>query len=161
MDNTITTYLTQVLTTLLTVGATILVAFLTYRSQKAKTDADIKRLQSVNCKSSLELFKAYIAALVLFTSPKERKIERKTLLVCIEKMKLIEQYLAELTESDLPDTFIEDFRVFRLKLSFQRISIENCMTGVQDELVSSSIFNDLEILSLISSVEKFVSSYDL
>lgn len=74
-------------------------------------------------------------------------------------MKLTEQYLSELTETDLPDTFIEKFRFYRLKLTFQRITLENRLNNITEEVVSSSIFEDLEILDLITSVKKFVSGY--
>lgn len=81
------------------------------------------------------------------------------LLTCIEKIKLIEQYLSELSETDLPDTFIEVFRFYRLKVSFQRISIENRLKDVSESSVPSSLFDDLDTLEIITSIENFISSY--
>ena len=81
------------------------------------------------------------------------------LLTCIEKIKLIEQYLSELSETDLPDTFIEVFRFYRLKVSFQRISIENRLKDVSESTVPSSLFDDLDTLEIITSIENFISSY--
>lgn len=72
---------------------------------------------------------------------------------------MTEQYLSELTETDLPDTFIEEFRFYRLKLTFQRITLENRLYNFTEEVVSSSMFEDLEILDLITSVKKFISDY--
>ncbi len=85
MFETLLTCITQIITTLITIGVTILIAYRTYRSQKAKEECEIRRLQSVNCRSSLELFNAYIANLLLFTSPNEVK----TLQVCIPKMNFV------------------------------------------------------------------------
>lgn len=160
MNDTIITCGTQIITTLITVGVTVLVAYLTYRSQKKKEADDIKRLQEVNRKSALELFKSYIANLFFFSSPKEVEMDRKILLVCIEKMKTVEQYLSELTESELPDTFIEKFIYYRVKLEFQRIDIEKCMVGITEDKISSAIFENLETMSLISEVSDFISLYD-
>ena len=81
------------------------------------------------------------------------------LLTYIEKMKLIEQYLSELSETDLPDTFIEVFRFYRLKVSFQRISIENRLKDVSGYSIPSSLFDDLDTLEIITSIENFISSY--
>lgn len=159
MNDTIITCITQIITTLITIGVTIFIAYRTYRSQKAKNDSETKRLQSVNCNSSLELFNAYIANLIIFSSPKEIQLKLNDLLTCIEKMKLVEQYLSELTETDLPDTFIEDFRFYRLKIAFQRISIEKRLNGVSEDVVLSSLFDDLDTLELITSIENFISSY--
>lgn len=156
---TILSCITQIITTLITIGVTILVAYRTYRSQKIKEDAKTERFQSINCRSSLELFNAYIANLLPFVSPEKTIFETKNLQFCIQKMKLTEQYLSELTEADLPDTFIEEFRYYRIKLAFQRISLENRLSFAEGENISSSCFDDLETLSLISSVERFVSSY--
>ena len=74
-------------------------------------------------------------------------------------MKLIEQYLSELSETDLPDTFIEVFRFYRLKVSFQRISIENRLKDVSGYSIPSSLFDDLDTLEIITSIENFISSY--
>ena len=81
------------------------------------------------------------------------------MLTYIEKMKLIEQYLSELSETDLPDTFIEVFRFYRLKVSFQRISIENRLKDVSGYSIPSSLFDDLDTLEIITSIENFISSY--
>lgn len=159
MCETIITCITQILTTLITVGVTILVAYRTYRSQRDKANQETTRLQLVNCRSSLELFNAYIANLILFASPKEIQLNKEDLHICIGKMKLTEQYLSELTETDLPDTFIEKFRFYRLKLTFQRITLENRLNNVTEKIVSSSMFEDLETLDLITSVKKFISDY--
>ena len=159
MLETIITCITQIITTLITVGVTILVAYRTYRSQMNKADQEVKRLQLVNSRSSFELFNAYIANLILFASPLEVQLSTVDLHVCIEKMKLTEQYLSELSETDLPDTFIEKFRFYRLKLTFHRITLENRLNNVTEDFVSSSIFEDLETLDLITSVKKFVTDY--
>lgn len=156
----IITCITQLITTLITVGVTIFVAYRTYCSQKDKNDEDVKRLQSVNCSSSLELFRAYIANLFIFSSSGETQLDFKDLLTCIDKMKLIEEYLSELTETDLPDTFIEEFRFYRLKLAFQRISIEQRLNDISEQTVSASVFDNLDTLELITLVEKFISLYD-
>lgn len=156
----IITCITQFITTLITVGVTIFVAYRTYCSQKSRNDAEVKRLQFINCNSSLELFKAYIANLIIFSSPSEAQLELKDLLTCIEKMKLIEEYLSELTEAELPDTFIEDFRFYRLKAAFQRISIEQCLENIEGETVLASVFDGLDTLELITSIEEFISSYN-
>lgn len=159
MLETIITCITQIITTLITVGVTVLVAYRTYRSQMNKADQEIKRLQLVNSRSSLELFNAYIANLIPFASPLEIQLNTVDLHVCIGKMKLTEQYLSELSETDLPDTFIEKFRFYRLKLTFHRITLENRLNNVTEDYVSSSIFEDLETLDLITSVKKFVADY--
>lgn len=160
MDATIITCLTQFATTALTILASIGIAFLTYRSQKKKSDAEIKRLQTVNCQSALELFRAYIANLILFVSPKNEMLDRNTLLTCIDKMKLIEQYLSELTEVELPDNFIKKFQFYRLKIAFQRLSFENCLKNNSDIFLPSSMFDYLETLKLISTLEEFISEFD-
>lgn len=159
MYETIITCITQIITTLITVGVTIIVAYRTYRSQMNKADQEIKRLQLVNSYSSLELFNAYIANLILFASPLTIQLNTEDLRICIGKMKLIELYLAELTETNLPDTFIEKFRFFRLKLTFQRITLENRLNNISEDFVSSSMFEDLETLDLITSVKKFIADY--
>lgn len=159
MIETIITCITQIIATLITVGVTILVAYRTYISEKNKIDTETKRLQSINCNSSLELFNAYIANLIILSSPSEKKLYLRDLLPCIEKMKLTEQYLSELTETDLPDTFIEEFRFYRLKLAFQRICIEQRLRNISEEYVLASLFEDLDTLELITSVKKFISSY--
>lgn len=159
MLETIITCITQIVTTLITVGVTILVAYHTYRSQRDKADQETLRQQLVNCRSSLELFNAYIANLILFAAPREIQLNTEDLRVCIKKMKLTEQYLSELTEADLPDTFIEEFRFYRLKLTFQRITLENRLNNITESFVPSSIFDDLEILDLITSVKKFIADY--
>ncbi len=159
MNETIITCITQIITTFITVGVTIFIAYRTYRSQKNKSDNETRRLQSINCNSSLELFHAYVANLIIFTSPKEIRLNLNDLLTYIEKMKLIEQYLSELSETDLPDTFIEVFRFYRLKVSFQRISIENRLKDVSGYSIPSSLFDDLDTLEIITSIENFISSY--
>ena len=153
------TCITQLITTLITVGVTIFVAYRTYCSQKRRNDNESRRLQFVNCNSSLELFRAYIANLIIFSYPSEAQLELKDLLTCIEKMKLIEEYLSELTEVNLPDTFVEDFRLYRIKIAFQRISIEQRLNGISGNSIKASIFDDLDTIELINSVEKFISSY--
>ncbi len=85
MSETIATCITQIITALITVGVTILVAYKTYRSQKSKEDMEIRRLQTINRNSSLELFLAYIANLILFASPTEIDLDSKTLCICLEK----------------------------------------------------------------------------
>ncbi|MDE7198696.1 MAG: hypothetical protein K2O15_07410 [Lachnospiraceae bacterium] len=159
MFETIITSVTQIITTLITVGVTILVAYRTYCSQRNKADRETERLQLINCRSSLELFSAYVANLILFASPSKIQLHTEDLQICLQKMKLIEQYLSELTETDLPDTFIEKFRLYRLKLSFHRITLENRLKDVSETLVDSSMFEDLETLELITSVKKFISEY--
>lgn len=71
----IITCITQLITTLITVGVTIFVAYRTYCSQKSRTEEGIRRLQSVNRNSSLELFRAYIANLIIFSSSGETQLE--------------------------------------------------------------------------------------
>lgn len=159
MFETIITNITQIITTFITVGVTILVAYRTYCSQRNKADRETERLQLINCRSSLELFSAYIANLILFASPSRIQLHTEDLHICIQKMKLIEQYLCELTETDLPDTFIEKFRLYRLKLTFQRITLESRLKDVTDALVDSSVFEDLDTLELITSIKKFISEY--
>lgn len=127
--------------------------------KKNRNDNEVKRLQFVNCNSSLELFKAYIANLLIFSSPSEAQLELNDLVTCINKMKLIEEYLSELTETDLPDSFVEDFRLYRIKIAFQRISIEQRLNGISSKIIHVSIFDDLDTLELINSIEKFISSY--
>lgn len=156
----IITCITQLITTLITVGVTIFVAYRTYCSQRDRNDEEVRRLQSVNCNSSLELFRAYIANLIIFSSSDETQLDLRDLLTCIDKMKLIEEYLSELTETDLPDTFIEDFRFYRLKVAFQRISIEHKLNDISKESVPASVFDDLDTLELITSVEEFISIYN-
>lgn len=159
MKETIISCITQIITTLITVGVTIYIAYRTYISEKNKADKELKRIQSINCNSSLELFNAYIANLIIFSSPKEINLQLSDLLTCIEKMKITEQYLSELTETDLPDTFIEEFRFYRLKIAFQRIYIEQRLNNLSSDFVPSSLFDDLDTLELITSLKKFVSSY--
>lgn len=69
MCETIITSITQIITTLITVGVTILVAYRTYCSQRNKADQETERLQIINCRSSLELLSTYVANLILFASP--------------------------------------------------------------------------------------------
>lgn len=69
------TCITQLITTLITVGVTIFVAYRTYCSQKRRNDNESRRLQFVNCNSSLELFRAYIANLIIFSSPMKRFVK--------------------------------------------------------------------------------------
>lgn len=159
MTDTFMTCITQLITTILTIAASILIAYLTYRSQKKKSLSEIKRLQSVNCHSALELFNAYIANLIFFVAPEEKKLNRNTLLTCLDKMKLLEQYLSELTEVELPDDFIRDFQFYRLKISFQRLSLENCLSQTQEDSVDSSLFIDLNTFELITSLNVFISKY--
>lgn len=159
MEETVISCITQIITTIITVGVTILIAYRTYISEKNKVDKELKRIQSINCNSSLELFNAYIANLIIFCSPKEIDLKLSDLIICLEKMKITEQYLSELTETDLPDTFIKDFRFYRLKIAFQRIYIEQRLNDTSSEFVPSSLFDDLETLELITSIKKFISSY--
>lgn len=159
MEATIISCITQIITTLITVGVTILIAYRTYISEKTKVDKELKRIQSINCNSSLELFNAYIANLIIFCSPIEINLKLSDLMIYLEKMKTTEQYLSELSETGLPDTFIKDFRFYRLKIAFQRISIEQRLNNISSEIVLSSLFDDLETLELITSLKKFVSLY--
>lgn len=159
MEATIISCITQIITTLITVGVTVLIAYRTYISEKTKIDKELKRIQTINCNSSLELFNAYISNLIIFCSPKEINLKLSDLKICLEKMKITEQYLSELTETDLPDTFIKDFRFYRLKIAFQRIYIEQRVNNTSSEFVLSSLFDDLETLELITSLKNFISSY--
>lgn len=160
MNETLMMCITQIITTLLTIGVTALVAYLTYHAQKLKTEDEIKRMRSVNLKSALELFYAYISNLIIFSSEKEIKLDTSDLRFCIDKMKMLEQYLSELTETELPDTFIENFRFYRLKVTFHRISIEQRLANVTSNSVSSLVFNDLDTLELIQSLKDFIFSYE-
>lgn len=101
----------------------------------------------------------YVVITVKIMHLSEAQLELKDLLTCIEKMKLIEEYLSELTEVNLPDTFVEDFRLYRIKIAFQRISIEQRLNGISGNSIKASIFDDLDTIELINSVEKFISSY--
>lgn len=159
MYETIITSITQIISTLITVGVTILVTYLTYRSQRKKADHETERLQSINCRSSLALFNAYVSSLVLFASPAKVNLETADLHICIKKMKLVEQYLSELVETNLPDTFIEKFHLYRLKLAFQRIALENRLKNITEAYVPSSTFEDLNTLDLITSVKNFISEF--
>ena len=162
MGETIITCITQFITTVLTIGASVLVAYLTYCSQKKKSDSDTNRLQTVNRNSALELFNAYISNLLYFITPDdiERSIERNELLLSIEKMKLIEQYLYELSETELPDSFINDFQYYRLSISFQRLALESRLAQYTNPIISINSFSDLETYKIISSLSEFIAQFD-
>lgn len=159
MDDICITVIAQVGTTLLTVAVTILVAYLTYSAQRKKELEALKRLQDVNRKSALELFRAYISNLIFFAPPNEVKLETELLRVCLEKMKLTDQYLSEMTEANFPDDFLEDFHLYRLNLAFRRIILENKLKDVSDATVSSSLFDDMDIMALITKIRKTINSY--
>lgn len=79
MNETLLTCLTQFFTTGLTLFVSIIIAVLTYRSQKKRTDDDVKRLQSINCNSALELFKAYVSCLIFFVPTIETQLKKNNL----------------------------------------------------------------------------------
>lgn len=86
-------------------------------------------------------------------------LETEMLRVCLEKMKLTDQYLSEMTEANFPDDFIESFHLYRLNLAFRRIILENKLKDVSDATVSSSLFNDMDIMGLITTIRETISSY--
>lgn len=159
MDDICITVIAQVGTTLLTVAVTILVAYLTYSAQRRKELEALDRLRNVNCRSALELFRAYISNLIFFAPPKEVKLETEMLRVCIEKMKVTDQYLSEMTEADFPDDFLEDFHWYRLNLAFRRIMLENKLKDISETTVSSSLFDDLDLMQLITTIKETINSY--
>lgn len=159
MGETFISCITQISTTLITVGVTILVAYRTYRSEKIKEEEKTRRLQNINLRSSLELLRAYTANLLPFIPVDDVHLETSLLRTYTQKMGLLEQYLSELTETNLPDTFIEEFRYYRLMLAFRRISIEAHLSTITEKTIPSSDFHDLEILPLITSLNDFISSY--
>lgn len=159
MNEVFISIITQIITTLLTVSVTVLVAYLTYYAQRKKENEATRRLQNVNCRSALELFNAYISNLIFFVAPRDIQLETEHLCICIEKMKLTDQYLSELTEVDFPDSFIESFHLYRLKLAFQRIILENKLKNVNEATVSSSLFDDMDTMELITTIRKTISEY--
>lgn len=159
MDDICITVIAQVGTTLLTVAVTILVAYLTYSAQRRKELEALERLHDVNRRSALKLFRAYISNLIFFVPPKEVKLETEMLRACIEKMKVTDQYLSEMTEADFPDDFLEDFHWYRLNLAFRRIILENKLKDVSDATVSSSLFDDLDLMQLITTIKETINSY--
>lgn len=159
MEETWITIIAQVGTTLLTVAVTALVAYLTYSAQRKKELKAIKRLQNINRQSALELFCAYIANLVVFVPPEEVQLETEMLHTHIEKMKLTDQYLSEMTAVDFPDNFIKSFHWYRLNLAFRRIILENKLKGINEATVSSSLFNSMDIMELITTIRETISHY--
>lgn len=74
-------------------------------------------------------------------------------------MKLIEQYLSDLLEAELPDNFIYDFRVCRLKVAFQRLQCEHKLNADDLPTISSAAFAQKEINNLISFIQEFIDKY--
>ncbi|MGN0506547.1 MAG: hypothetical protein ACI4FZ_08300 [Lachnospiraceae bacterium] len=159
MDNTVLTCITQVLTTILTIGASILIAYLTYKSQKLKSNQEVKRLQNINRDAALELFRAYLANLAYFITVNPILLDKNDAIFHCRKLELVEKHLSDLTAADLPDAFIKDFQFFRLKIALFRLSLESEIEKVSNASFSSELLSTLKADSLSQDIKQFISTY--
>ena len=159
MNDTALTCVTQVITTILTIGASVLIAFFTYKSQVAKAGNETKRLQKINRDAALELFYAYVASLTYFISIKPTDLNKKEALLHCKKMKIVEIHLTELTDSDLPDSFIKDFQIIRLKTALFRVSLEEKLEEIDSAVFSYDLLAGLQPKEHLESIMHFINEY--
>ena len=154
MDNTIITCATQVITTLLTILASVGIAYFTFQKQAALDQSEAIRRQQHNQENALELFRAYIANLVFFT-PDNMILSKKQACLYLKKLAFLDSLLNNLSELDLPDTFINNFQYYRIELSFLRIILDERIQRVESN-INTSEFLDLELSAEIAKLQSFI-----
>ena len=146
------------ITTTMSILASVAIAYFTFRWQNHKTFMSQKRLREINCDTVIELFSAQIASLMFFLPEGNPDFSKGTLSLYCKKLSLIENYLADLTDSDLPDTFISRFQYYRLMVSLVRITIEHRIENCPSSILPLNSFDDLKISDLICEIDAFITA---
>lgn len=155
--NTLFSGLMLFFTTTMSILASAVIAYLTFRRQNQKAVLSQNRLRDINCDTAVELFHAQIASLMFFLPEGNPDFSKETLSLYCKKLNVIERYLADLTDSDLPDTFIPQFQYYRLVTSLIKISIEHRIEHCASDILPLNSFADLNISELIDEINAFIA----
>lgn len=145
------------ITTTMSILASALIAYLTFRRQSQKAFSAQNRLREINCDTALELFRAQVASLLFFLPEGNPDFSKQNLSLYCKKLSVIERYLADLTDSDLPDAFIPRFQYYRLKSSLTKIMIEHRIEHCSSNILPLNSFDDLQISDLIAELDAFIT----
>lgn len=145
-------------TTTMSILASAVIAYLTFRRQSQKSLLTQNRLRDINRDTAIELFHAQIASLMFFLPEGNPDFSKKTLSLYCKKITVIERYLTDLTDSDLPDTFIAQFQYYRLITSLTKISIEHRIEHCPSNILPLDSFDDLDIPNLIDEINAFIGT---
>ncbi len=143
-------------TTTLSIITSALIAYLTFRHQNQKLLSSQQRIREINRDTALELFSAQIASLMFFLPEGNPDFSKENLSLYCKKLSVIEHHLADLTDSDLPDTFISRFQYFRLITSLTKITIEHRIEHCPSNKLPLNSFRDLYISDLIDELGAFI-----
>lgn len=146
------------ITTTMSILASAVIAYLTFRRQSQKALLLQNRLREINCDTAVELFQAQIASLMFFLPEGNSDFSKETLSLYCKKLAVIERYLADLTDSELPDTFIAQFQYYRLITSLTKISIEHRIDHCPSNILPLNSFDDLNIAELINDINTFIAA---
>lgn len=146
-------------TTTMSILASAVIAYLTFLRQNQKALLSQNRLRDINCDTAIELFHAQIASLMFFLPEGNPDFSKETLSLYCKKLHVIERYLADLKDSDLPDTFIPQFQYYRLITSLAKLSIEHRIEHCSSNVLPHDSFADLNIAELIDDINTFISAY--
>lgn len=155
--NTFISSATLFITTTMSILASAVIAYLTFRHQNQKTLVSLERLREINRDTAIELFNAQIANLIFFLPEGNVDFSKETLSLYCKKLQIIEKHLSDLNNSDLPDTFISRFQYYRLKTSLTRITIEHRLEYCPSNILPQDSFHDLQIAELIRDMNSFVT----
>lgn len=153
--NTLISSVTLFITTTMSILASAAIAYFTFRHQNKKTLASLNRLREINRDTAVELFSAQVASLMFFLPEGNPDFSKETLSLYCQKLCVIEQYLADLNDSDLPDAFIPRFQYYRLITSLTRVTIEHRIKYCTSNVLPVDCFHDLQIAGLIDEIHSF------
>ena len=155
--NTLFSGLMLFITTTMSILASAVIAYLTFRRQNQKDLRLQNRLREINCDTAIELFQAQIASLAFFLPDGNPDFSKGTLTLYCKKLNVIESYLADMTDSDLPDSFIPQFQYYRLISSLTKTSIEHRIEQSASDSLPLDSFDDLDIPGLINEINAFIT----
>lgn len=144
-------------TTTMSILASAFIAYMTFHYQNKKAVSAQNRLREINCDTALELFRAQMACLLFFLPDGNPDFSKMNLSLYCRKLEVIERYLADLTDSDLPDAFIPRFQYYRLKSSLTKVMIEHKITSCNSAILPLDSFAELQISGLIGELDAFIA----
>lgn len=153
--NTLISSLTLFVTTTMSITASVFIAYYTFRRQSTKDLSSLNRIRQINRDTAIELFHAQIASLMFFLPEGNPDFHKQTLSLYCQKLDVIEQYLADLKDSDLPDSFIPQFQYYRLICSLTKTTIKHRIECCTSNILPADSFDDLEIQNLIRDLHSF------
>lgn len=153
--STLISSLTLFITTTMSITASVFIAYYTFRRQSKKDLSSLNRIRQINRDTAIELFNAQIANLMFFLPEGNPDFHKETLSLYCKKLDVIEQYLADLNDSDLPDSFIPQFQYYRLISSLTKTTIKHRIERCASNILPADSFDDLEIQNLINNLHSF------